>query len=368
MKVVCLTENLKKYFNAAERILGKNQTLPILSNFLLATDKKMLKISATNLEIGLEGWINCKIEKEGSVSVPGRLLTNLINNLPEEKVVLEEKNTSLLIQSKNYKSTLNGLDPSEFPLIPKIENSQNIKLEAEALRNGILDVINAASIIDSRVEINTIFLKIKKNEVRIVATDSFRLAEKKLTIKPPPEQLVEASLLIPLRTAYELTKILEARSAVKIHFNKNQALFETEDIELFSRLVEGSFPDYEQIIPQKYTTQLSINRNDFVNTVKVTSLFSSKINDVKLHIDPDQKEIEMISSQSDRGEAATKLEASIEGERQDIIFNYHYLLDGLANIKSNEVIFELSGEASPAVLRPTSSDGYFYLIMPIKNF
>ena len=366
MKVICVRNKLKNSLTITERVLGKNTTLPILSNFLISAEDGNLIISATNLEIGINYKISCKIEKNGSVSVSGKLLTDLINNLPTEKVILEQKDESLIVSYENYKTILTGLNPSEFPIIPKLKDGYMIEMEASYLREGILQVINAAAITDTRLEINSIALKIQNNLLKIVSTDSFRLAEKKIFQKINKTE--DDIFIIPLKTAQEIIKILENKNKIKIYLSKNQIFLESDGIEMFSRLIEGSFPDYEQILPKQYKTHITINKNELINAIRVASIFSSKINDIKFQINPSQEEIEIISTSTDKGENLIKLKAQISGEKQDIVFNYRYLSDGLVNINDEKVILELSGDSSPTLLKPTNSDDYFYLIMPIKNF
>ncbi|RJQ14305.1 DNA polymerase III subunit beta [Candidatus Parcubacteria bacterium] len=367
MKLTCKKDYLKEAFSTAEKMLGKTLSLPILSNFLLSTDNGRLKISATDLEIGLNYWINSKIEKEGAIAVPGKLISSLINNLPDKPISFNSEKNKLIVSCDKYKTTLQGFDPAEYPIIPKVKSEKTITFDATELKEAISQVINAASLSDGRVELNGIFLAMDKNTARVVATDSFRLAEKKLKPKNVTG-LTETSFIIPLKTANELMRMLDVGPTIEMHHTKQQALFRTENAELFSRLVEGNFPNYEQIIPRAYITNTQILRDDLFNALRVAGIFSSRINDVRFDIDPSMKEIFLTSTDQDKGENNVGLEARTEGKKMTVVFNHRYLLDGLSNIKTEKVILELSGETSAALLRPDGDGSYLYLVMPIKNY
>lgn len=363
MKVVCLKENLKIPIGIAERVLGKNPTLPILGNFLLSTNNGELCISATDLEMGIKCWTPCKIEREGSASISGRLFTNLINNLSDSRITLETKNNTLNIVCGSQKTSIVGLDPEEFPIIPKPKDTQIIVINPQVLREAFLVVSNAAAATDARLELQGMYVVIKKDTIKVAATDSFRLAEQTIQYKTNKE----ISFIIPTKTSNELTRFLEGKKELEISATKNQALFKTEGVELFSRLIEGSFPDYEQIIPKNTETTTDVKREDFITALKTAGLFSGKANDIKIFVDPKKKEMTIFSSDPDKGEYTSNVTAHTDGVVQKIGFNAKFLIDGLLNIKSENVVFDLNGETSPAVLRGKGAPDYFYLIMPIRS-
>lgn len=369
MKIVCLRENLKKNLNIAEKIIGRNLTLPILNNFLLATDKGRLKISSTNLEIGINTWTAGKVQDDGSVCVPAKTLTNLVNNLSEEKISIETKKNTLYIKTEKYKAAINGFDPKDFPIIPKIKEDKNsFSISAGLLREALVKTVFAASLSDFRPEISGVFAGLTDNTLVLAATDSFRLAEK--TIKTKDLKNTETSFIIPLKTIQETVKILadQKEGLVKIAFSKSQILFETESVQLISRLVEGSFPNYQQIIPKQFKTTAELDKNETFAMVKLTSVLSGKLNDIKFKINPEKQQVEIIAQDSELGENQSILGGKISGEPLEIVFNHNYLSDGINNLTGNKIFFGFNGPTSPVLLKSAAETDYFYIAMPIKPF
>lgn len=367
MKIICLKDNLKLGVNLAEKLVGKNLNLPILSNFLLSTEKGMLKITATDLELGINIWINTKVEKEGVVSIPAKLFSNIINNFSEDKLTLEAKNNNLKISSKNFNFQITGFDPKEFPILPKIDKEINLEINANLLQETLSQVVSAASFSEVRPELGGVFFKLNKEQIKIVATDSFRLAEKTINKKFKITNQNIPSFIIPLRAVQEIIRILDEKDKVNIKISKNQFLFEVENINLVGRLIEGDYPDYEQIIPKNHLTKTIVKRNELINAVKLASFFSSKINDVKLAADSEKKQIEVASADSERGQSTIQVKAETQGQASNLSFNHHYLLDGLNNISDENLVIEFNGETTPTIFRPVSNDTYLYLTLPIKN-
>ncbi|MFC1700817.1 DNA polymerase III subunit beta [Patescibacteria group bacterium] len=375
MKITCLQENLKKAINIVERIIGRNLTLPVLNNILLSAEKNKLRISSTNLEIGINCWIPGKTDKEGSITVPSKLVSGLINNLSNKKIELTAKsNNKLMIKSEDFIANINGISSDEFPIIPKINDKPLINIKGNLLKNSLLQVVEMASISESRPEISGVYVNFDsltgesdKNCVNLVATDSFRLAEKNIFFENEAEIIKNQQIIIPQRTAQELARILnETNSDVKIILSGNQILFDLDDIQIISRLIEGQYPDYKQIIPGNFKTRAIVNRDELIKSIKVASLFSSKINDVKFNIDPKKSLINISAKDSDIGENKSQIDSKIEGNGLEIIFNYRYLLDGLNNILSDKVILEFNNSSSSAVIKPVGDASYVYVIMPIK--
>lgn len=369
MKIICLRENLKKNLNIAEKIIGRNLTLPILNNFLLATDKGRLKVSSTNLETGINAWTAGKVADEGGICVPAKTLTNLINNLNEEKISFETKKNTLYIKTEKYKATINGFDPKDFPIIPKIkEDKNNFSINTDLLRESLVKTVFAASFSDFRPEISGVFAGLAGGALVLAATDSFRLAEK--TIKTKDLKGLEASFIVPLKTIQEIIKILtdQKEGVIKIAFNKNQILFETETIQLISRLVEGSFPNYQQIIPKQSKTTAILDKNETLSIIKLTSVLSGKLNDIKFQINPEKQQIEITARDSELGENQSIIEGKISGEPLEIVFNHNYLSDGINNLSGNKVFFGFNGPTNPVLLKSPEETDYLYIVMPIKPF
>ena len=367
MHIICLQENLKQALNITEKIIGRNLTLPILNNFLLSIENNKLKISSTNLEIGINSWVAVKIQEKGNITVPARLLTDFINNLPNEKVELKVKNQQLEVRSKKFKAILKGLSADDFPIIPKIKEKPLIKVRGNILKNGLTQVVEMASLSESRPEISGIYMNFNKNSIKLAATDSFRLAEKNIEINSDNKGLKDQSLIIPQRTAQEINRILsEEDTEVEVVLSNNQILFDFGYAQVISRLIEGQYPDYQQIIPDDFITQVVVNREELINNIKIASLFSGKINDIKISFKPKKSFLEILSKDVDIGENKSKVEAEIKGKDVEIIFNYKYLLDGLNNIFSDKVILGLNDASKPVVVRPVGDVSYTYVVMPIK--
>lgn len=364
MKIIILQESLKKYLNLTERIIGRNLTLPILNNLLLTTDKNRLKISATDLEIALNIWISAKIEKEGSLTIPAKLLNSFVNQLPNQKLVLENQGNSLSIKTEGHSSIINGVDAKDFPLIPKIKTTDFFELENLIFKNSLLQVLNSASVSEIRPEISSILFNFSATP-KLVSTDGFRLAEKTL------EGLFKKgmqSFILPLKAAQELTRIfdLSEEKKTKIFSEANQVLFDLGNIHLISRLIEGDYPNYEPIIPKSYQTRLILNKEELLNKIRITSVFSSKINDIKLKTNLNENKLEILAK-SEFGENQSELKVQGEGDDLEISFNYKYFLDGLTNIIGEEVILEFQGSLNPSLLKSKTDHNYLYVVMPLRT-
>ncbi len=363
MKIICLQENLKNNLNLVQNIVGKNLTLPILNNLLLQTENGKLKISATNLEIGINAWTAGKIEKEGAITCPAKIFYNFVNNLPNKKIEISAKDNNLIIKCENYKANLKGLPADDFPIIPKIKDTPLFEIESDKFKEALTQVVGMAALSESRPEISGILLKIEKNNLILAATDSFRLAEK--TINDLMLNKKEQSLIIPQRTILELIRILEGKENLKVVLGNNQILFETSGTQLISRIIDGQYPDYQQIIPKNFATQVIIKKEEFLNSVRLASFFSSKINDIKLVFNSGKMEI--ISQSPDLGENRSLLTPNIKGKDLEISFNYKYILDGLNNIFSSDIFLGFNSSDQPMIMRSVEKNDYLYVVMPIKS-
>lgn len=377
MKLIILRDKLKEGLNIVERISGKSLTLPVLTTVLLSAEKNFLNLAATDLEVGVNWWILAKTEKEGRVLLPTKILSNFLNFLPNKPLSLEEKNQILFVEAENYQTQIKGANPEDFPIIPSTPREDFIELPAGLFCQSLSQVVDIALFSQARPEISGVYFAFQKDLIKMVATDSFRLGEKKLFLdksKPPPRLTgKEVSFILPQKTAREIINIFSEEKDLKIYFSPNQVLFESlmeetshPKIQLTSRLVEGEYPNYQEIIPKKFETQIVLDRNEFLNQIKTASLFSGRINEVKLKVDLKKGGLALFSQNPDLGEHQSFLPAKIKGEGLEIAFNWRFLIDGLLNIKSPEVIFELNGEEGPGVLRPVADASYIYLAMPIK--
>ncbi|MDD5145427.1 MAG: DNA polymerase III subunit beta [Candidatus Pacebacteria bacterium] len=373
MKLTIIYEKLKEGIKTVERLAQKSLTLPILQNILLKTEKNFLSFSATNLEVGIKYWSLSKNEKEGQVAVPARVLSQLVDFLPDKSVNLETHENNLLITCQNHKTTIKGFSAEEFPIIPEIKEGEKISLPCAEFCQALNQVADIASPSVARPEISGVYFSFEKDLIKIVATDSFRLGEQKLYIK---SQLSQGySLILPQQTVKEVINIFSQKDGdLKIYFSPNQILFEFPmpemahpQVQLISRLIEGNYPDYEAIIPQKTTTQMLVQRNEFINQIKSASLFSGKTNEILFKIDPKKEKIEILSQNSDLGDYQSSLPAKIKGKETEISFNFRFLIDGLLKINTSEVSFELTDGEGPAILKPVGENKFVYIAMPIKK-
>jgi len=373
MKLVILKDNLKMGINAVERTAGHSLSLPILNNVLLSTEKNFLNLVTTNLEIAISWWSLSKTEREGKTVIPARFFSNLINLFPKQSITLETKGSFFLLSCENQEAQLKCFNPEDFPLLPQIKNGDFVQVNNAPFLEGLAQVADIASPSSSRPEISGVFLVFKKDLVTMVATDSFRLAEKKLFFEKEIEK--EYSLIVPQKTVRELINILsEKKGKLSIYFSPNQIMFEFPmaevshpQVQIISRLIEGEYPDYQEIIPKKYETQITLSKEDFLNQLKAAGLFCGKVNEVKFKIEPKKEGMEIFSQNPELGQSQSFIPGKTKGERVEISFNWRFLAEGLASIKSSEVIFELNGEEGPALLKPAADLNYLYVAMPIKS-
>lgn len=373
MKLTITCEKLKEGIKIVERLAQKSLSLPILQNILFKTEKNFLCFIATNLEIGIKYWSLSKNEKDGQIVVPARVVSQLVDFLPLKPVNFETKENNLLINCQDYKSTIKGFSFEEFPIIPELKEVENIIISSIDFCEALDRVVDITSPSTARPEISGIYFVFQANQIKMVATDSFRLAEQKIFLKNNLSK--EYALILPRQTAKEVINIFgQKKGDLKIYFSPNQILFEFlmpemahPQIQLISRLVEGSYPDYEAIIPGKTTTQVQVSRSEFLNQIKSASLFSPKTNEVSFVVDPKKEKVEISSQNQDLGDYQSALGAKVKGKEVSVSFNHRFLSEGLLKIKTQEVLFELTDGDGPAVLRPLGDERFLYIAMPIKK-
>ena len=370
MKIICLQENFKKGLINVSNITGKNLTLPILNNILLTADKKQLKLSTTDLEMAITNQILCKVEKEGSITVPAKLLVNFINNLPNKKIDINVKNNTITLKCENYNSTIKGLDAKDFPIIPKIKNEPILEIDSHEFKNALEQVIGFVSVSDVRPEISGVLFDFSdEKRIKFVATDSFRLGEKILNIKNIKiKKSGITSIILPHKTIQELIRIIsnQENTTLKISVENNQILFDLSETQIISRLIEGNYPNYQQLIAKQFDTTVIVKKEDMIKAVKIGSFFSSRINDVRLRVNSKKSLIEIFSQDIELGENLSEISGEVKGKDLEIIFNHKYLLDGLGDINTEKIIIGFNGEISPGIIKPEGKDDFIYVIMPIK--
>jgi len=375
MKISVLKENFLKGLSVVSRATSKSFTLPILNNVLFSAEKNFLKLSGTDLELGIKYWVLAKVEKEGSIVIPAKSLLGLISFISDEKISLEVKNNILYLEGKSYKTQIKGLKAEDFPIIPDVESETTIEVGGKTLSQGLSQVVDTASSSQTRPEISGVYFCLDKKIIETAATDSFRLAEKKIVLPKAFSSEKKLSFIVLQKAIREAINVFgDDPGKVKIVSNSNQVMFElgmTETphpkVQIISRLVEGEYPNYKEIIPDGFKSQLILDKQEFLNQIKAASLFSGKINEIKIKTDPENNIVEIFSQDPDIGQSKSQLKGKIKGERSDISFNHRFLIDGLSNIKSKEVVFELNGEDGPGVLRPVDDENFLYVVMPIKS-
>jgi DNA polymerase-3 subunit beta len=365
MKLECKIDNIKNKISQVERIAGRNLTLPVLNSVLLIASQKSLKLRATNLSLGIEVEIPAKIEKEGLVAISGSVLNSIFSNVfQNENVFLEDIDGNLLIQTKKSKIKLKGIPHEDFPTIPKVAGV-SFEIESKKLIDGIKAVYYSSSVSDIKPEISSVFMYTNEDNLVFVSTDSFRLAEKKIKVKGLEEI---KGILIPFKNITEILKVFgEFMGTITVCFNKNQISFSSDNTYLTSRVIDGVFPDYRQIIPKNKETEAVVLKQDLLNALKLSNIFSDKFNQVSLSVRPKDKIFELSSANNDIGENKTYLDAAITGENIEIGFNYKYFLDCFQSITTDSVSIKLSGVASPIVISPVGDASFIYLIMPMNR-
>ncbi|OJI07121.1 DNA polymerase III subunit beta [bacterium CG10_46_32] len=365
MKLTCTQENLAHALSVVAPIATKGGTLPILSNVLMEAGEGTLKLSATNLEIGVTAHVRGKIEQEGTFTVNGRLFSDYVGLLGHDTVTLALSGENLEIRSGPARTKIHGQAAEEFPVIPTITAGPVITTSSSDFNEALSQVLFSASTSDARPELAGVLIIFEEKTITLVGTDSYRLAERKIELSAPAAS--KQSIIVPLRAASELARILaHSEGDFSISFSENQVLFSVGDVEFLSRLVSGTFPNYQEIIPKNSTTKVAIDKEPLVRAIKSASLFCRQgLNHVSFQFSSDR--IMVSASASALGENTIELPAKIEGADCDIVFDYRYVLDGLSAIRSSEVQIQLSGSTSPGVFTPNKSDGYLYLVMPIKQ-
>lgn len=385
MKLICTQENFKKAIHNCERVVAKRNTLPILNNILLETEKGGLKFSATNLEIGVTTKIGAKIEKEGKITIPAKLIGSFSANLSGgENITIEVNDDNLKIKNQGSLAVIKGMPANDFPLIPSKKTAYLLEISSSLIKDMLSKVLPAAAVNEARQELTGINLIFSEKELFFAATDSFRLSEYVLKLdmvdvnKENYSLFIEKinSIIIPALTLAELNRIIpvDGESKVKIAIEDGQIFFEIEGVRVVSRLINGKYPEYKHIIPQNFKTRIVGPKNLIQNAVKIASLFSSGgINEITLKINSSEKKVFVKSSGSETGENSTELKFDITGPDQEVVFNPKYLLDGI-NVSSGEQLALLfNSESTPAAIKEINEktgevlEGFTYIVMPIKN-
>ncbi|MEX1995182.1 MAG: DNA polymerase III subunit beta [Candidatus Saccharimonadales bacterium] len=363
MKLQVTQENLAKALNTVARIANTRNTLPILSNVLLKTDNTRLNISATNLDIGISHYIGSKIEQKGAITVPARLMQDFVTNLPDSVLQLELIDNRLNITTDQYQSTINGISAEDFPVMPAISGGVLWKLPAKDFKKTLGQVVFAASSDDARPVLTGVYFHSDNGMATAAATDSYRLAENKLGKHKEP-----INFLVPANAAADLLRIIsDTDKEVAITHDDQQVLFQTGDVSLVARLIEGNYPDYRKLIPTKFATTATLKKADFLNIAKVSSLFAREsAGSITINADKSSGQVSINAIASQLGENTATADARVTGGG-DVTLNSRYLIDALNAFNGDEVEFCFNGKLEPCILRSSSDPGYLHLIMPLRS-
>ncbi len=374
MKFSCTKENLLKALTCTGHISGKQVNLPILQNILISMKNTETKIIATNLEIAISAHVRAKVEEDGEYTVPARVFLEYMMNIPGERVDVSSDSAGLHVALGTSKTVLKGLTADEFPPIPQIEADAVYECDAKELLQALHQVLFATSKSDVRIELSGVLFRCIISEVGtmlvVVATDSFRLAEKRIKISSI--DMKEKQVIIPSQTISELTRIISVYNKdvdkVVITISDNQVMFECGGVQLISRLIDGQYPNYEHIIPTDSKTSISCLREDIIQQIKGASLFTMKgINVVKVVCSPKESKLLVSSLNAQTGEHDGVVIGEGVGENVELPLNYRYVLDGLQAMTQERVVLYTNSNETPLLIRPQNDKSYLYLIMPIRQ-
>lgn len=365
MKLTCNTEKLKNAVALADRMTGKHMTLPILNAILLVAEGKTLKIRATNLQVGIELEIPATIEIEGSVVLKGDVVASVCSNIASTSdVVLHLENDNLVLMAAKAKTVIKALPSEEFPTLPVVEG-EHVEIKRSLLEDAIRSVSFAAAVTEIKPEIASIYLYSENGILYVVATDSFRLAEKKITVKGLPDI---SKILIPHKNVQDVLRALEVcGDTVRIAYTRNQIAFSGNGLYFTSRLIDGGFPPYHLIIPKEETTQVVVMKQDLINTLRLSTIFTDKFFQVVFRIDPATKQLAITSKNSDIGSVDSTVDAVIKGEPIEVVCNLKYFLDVFQATIGDSISLSFTTPQKPIVIKSVSDTNFLYLLMPVNR-
>lgn len=377
MIFACTQENLLQGLSLVSHITGKNVNLPILGNVLLKTEGGNLKLSTTNLEMAVSALVRGRVEEEGEYTVPAKLLLDYVHLLPDGKVELVVKNDVLEVRADGNVTSIKGMVASEFPLIPKLAKRGGYKIEADALRQAIGQVVFSVSTSEARPELSGVACYFnQENQAKtliMAATDSYRLAERRLSLLPGTNE-AEAKCIVPARAMLEISRILSGYkddvttpTEVEWAITESQLVFTFGNVEMVSRLIEGSFPDYRQIIPTQFRSVLQVSRAELAKAIRAAALFARQgLYDVHFEM-TDSGEMKVSSADNGTGSHTTTLKIPEGQEANRVTINFKYMTDGLTVIPTDRVTLSLIDAMNPVVVRPLEDETFQYVVMPIRQ-
>ncbi|PIR87861.1 MAG: DNA polymerase III subunit beta [Candidatus Harrisonbacteria bacterium CG10_big_fil_rev_8_21_14_0_10_45_28] len=370
MKLIILRTKLRDALSALERAVSDNNNLPILKNVHLSAEKQLV-LTATNLEIGIIYSAAGKVNEKGKLTVPFSALRSIVSNSESERITLTGKDNNLEVQTDNYDAKIQGVSAEEFPIIPKIENSEHFfEIEADELARAFGQVVGATQQSELKPELNSVLLSFEGGQLKFVATDGFRLAEKTLLSNAFKTNFTSGiKAIVPIKTVGEVMRIFNGLGLVKIQLDPHQILFSAEGVEMISRLIDGQYPDYGQIMPKETKTEVTIDRKEFLAGIKLVGGFSGKTNDLLIETGEDGASLKMYAADQYLGENSYLVPIKkYKGKgKEEVSFNWHYLADGIKPMESERLCIALTGEQKPAIFKPENDDSLIYIVMPISK-
>jgi len=367
MKIEIIKERLEVVVNQAERVAGKGLSLPVLSCIYLNAGNNGLITRATNLDLGLEVKIPAKVSNSGEVVVPVNVLASFLSSVQGDRSVMVESGSdgNIVVKSERGKAVIKSLPSADFPTIPKVVGERTLRISGKELSSGIKSVAYSSSTSAVKPELASVYIYANDGQLVFVATDSFRLAEKKIKVKNIGEF---NPILLPIRNAIEISKVTEnIGDAMEIFINKNQLAISHGDLYLTSRLIDGVFPNYLEIIPKDFHCESLVLKHDLNQAFKVGSIFSDSFNQVSIRVLPSKKLFELKTSNPAIGENIYTLPAAIKGEEVNINFNFRYIADALQSITSDSLTLRFSGPHRPLLMRGVGDHSFTYLVMPMSR-
>jgi DNA polymerase-3 subunit beta len=373
MKVSCIQENLAKGLGIVTRAVSPRNVLPVLGNVLLATEESRLKLAATNLEMGITYWLGAKVEEEGSITVPARTILDFVNNLPNEKVHLnlDSRRQSLNLRCESFTSDIKGVDAQEFPLLPTAGVGEGLALNVADLREMIMQTTVAAATDDSRPVLTGVLMRLEGGRLTLAAADGFRLSVRYADLSAAAKEPI--SVIIPARALGELARLIGDQDEtiwMVLPSSRGQVVFRLKDAELSSSLIDGSFPDFQSIIPRSCSTRAVLSTAQFLKACKAADIFARQAShSARITITPGPDSlpgrVQVNATAAETGAGETVMDATVEGPGIEIAFNVKYLVDVLTVINTPNVILETTGSAAPGVIKPVGRDDFTHVIMPM---
>ncbi|MGY4893782.1 MAG: DNA polymerase III subunit beta [Candidatus Saccharimonadota bacterium] len=366
MELTVTQENFARALSAVGRVASTKTQLPILSNILLRTDGNRLLVAATNLEIATTQYIGAKIAKPGAITVPARLISEFVSSLPKDTIELKVVGENIHITSGKYHSIINGVVADDFPELPTIneDNSVTYSINVEEFKQAVSQTIITSSSDSTRPVLIGVYWHSHEGWIYLAATDGYRLSERRLV-----ETKSEVAAIIPTQSLQEVLRtIVDDSETIDVLFDESQVRFRINEAEVISRLVDGNFPDYRQLIPAKSDINVTMNKQDFVRVTKVAGLFARESGgSVTVTVDSDKKTVSLHSIASELGENTSELDADVQGDGQ-VTLNSRYLAEALSVVDAETIAFSFSGKLSPCILKSTEKDtNYYHVIMPLKS-